>query len=220
MNSMGAFFSSTDNSDDKHQITMSGVLGKLNTKTPESVWRLNLQGEEMRLKIEDIFSMEPEAVKVPEEWLKQVSRNASQYTGTHYNGTYSGSATTPGSGSGNYGGYSGNRSVYGTSEKDFDKILSKALDVVYRPIPGVMPKEEAPVSPKTIAVGTNPSLNSTATNSGSQSAAAAGNQVVTLNEIETANEARDLALECCAMVHEGIELASMADPDIVKIMKG
>jgi hypothetical protein len=65
-----AFFSHTDNNDDKNNISFSGVFGKLNELTPQTVWRFNYQDRKFEATIADIFELE--AVEVPDEWIEQV----------------------------------------------------------------------------------------------------------------------------------------------------
>lgn len=69
-NNMNAFFSGTDNADDRANISFSGVVGKLNETTPQTVWRFNYQDRKFEAKFEDIFDVEP--AQVPDEWLQKV----------------------------------------------------------------------------------------------------------------------------------------------------
>ena len=73
-NDMGAFFSGTDDSDDRGNCYVSGVIGKLST-TCDKVFRFNLPGN-MKinpLPMEHIFEAS-EAPEVPPEWLAQVKK--------------------------------------------------------------------------------------------------------------------------------------------------
>lgn len=86
---MSAFFSGTDDSDDRGNCYISGVVGKLTT-TCEMVFRFNLPGN-MKINplgMEFIFADEI-AEDVPPEWLAQVKRQV--YTpparGIGYQGT-------------------------------------------------------------------------------------------------------------------------------------
>lgn len=73
-NSMGAFFSGTDNRDDKDRICISGVMGRLNTRETEYVFRFNYENHNVALKMEDIFDVVKEEVEVPAEWLSKVTK--------------------------------------------------------------------------------------------------------------------------------------------------
>lgn len=70
---MSAFYSGTDNNDDKAGIRFSGVFGNLDRATPSTVWRFNYMDKKFDAKIEDIFAAPPkEDVEVPKEWLSRV----------------------------------------------------------------------------------------------------------------------------------------------------
>lgn len=72
-NTMGAFYSSTDNNNDKSGIYYSGVIGKITDKDFEYVIRFNLYEDKMECKLEDIFEMPEEKVaKVPQEWMDKI----------------------------------------------------------------------------------------------------------------------------------------------------
>ncbi|HET8686721.1 MAG TPA: Mov34/MPN/PAD-1 family protein [Methanosarcina sp.] len=73
-NTMGAFFSGTDNNDDSSSIRISGVFGNLQNSTPSTVWRFNYLNQKFDLKLEDIFE-EPkkEELELPKEWLSRVA---------------------------------------------------------------------------------------------------------------------------------------------------
>ncbi len=78
-----AFFSGTDNNDDRGNCYISGVVGKLTT-TKEMVFRFNLPGN-MKIDPLDMNSIfEGEASpEVPAEWLAQVKRQV--YTPPAFN---------------------------------------------------------------------------------------------------------------------------------------
>lgn len=194
-----AFFSGTDNGDDKNQITVSGVFGKLD-KVPETVWRLNMQGQEIKLKLEDIFSTEDSPVEVPEDWLKKVSRNASLY-GRDYGHLSGGSGHSGYSGSSHAGSGSGSSGWAGG--KDYDRILVTALDKAYRPIP-----DEKIFSPKEHAVGSQ-SPNSTAVE--------LSNLVGANREVE--ESAEEAVIEACILIHEAVGLLRDADMDLLEILQ-
>lgn len=79
-NDMGAFFSGTDDGDDRGNCYVSGVIGKLSS-TCDKVFRFNLPGN-MKinpLPMEHIFEA-AEVQEVPAEWLAQVKKQ--QYVAT------------------------------------------------------------------------------------------------------------------------------------------
>ena len=102
---MNAFFSGTDNNNDKDLIQYSGVLGKFNVanlaaSNVESVWRFNYYSAKKEVKLQDLFEAPqvPE-VEVPEEWIEQVAQPTPvhHYPGAYnggYNGTFHGGANT------------------------------------------------------------------------------------------------------------------------------
>lgn len=77
MNTMNAFFSGTDNGDDRNSISFSGVVGKMNQATPETVWRFNYQDRKFEAKFEDMFDVQADVV--PEEWLNKVETQTFGY---------------------------------------------------------------------------------------------------------------------------------------------
>lgn len=89
-NSMGAFFSGTDDRDDNGNCTISGVIGEMNKASPAMVFRFNLLGNMKvnNLKVEDIFVQEGQDFEVPAEWLGQVKKET--YTTTYGGGLYGG----------------------------------------------------------------------------------------------------------------------------------
>jgi len=90
-NTMNAFFSGTDNNDDRNNITYSGVVGHINNATPATCWRFNYRDKKIDVKLEDIFEA-PEVVAdpIPSDWLGKVKTTsyANNYTG--YQGKYAG----------------------------------------------------------------------------------------------------------------------------------
>lgn len=96
---MGAFFSGTDDNDDRGNCYVSGVIGKLST-TCEMVFRFNLPGN-MKinpLPMDMIFEYEQEP-QVPAEWLAQVKKQV--YVAPVTRGY---TVNTGGAAGGNYGG--------------------------------------------------------------------------------------------------------------------
>lgn len=78
-----AFFSGTDDNDDRASCAISGVVGKLSTN-PELVFRFNLPGgggkeSKIEMKMGDIFVEETQPVEVPKEWLGQVQKDIPVY---------------------------------------------------------------------------------------------------------------------------------------------
>lgn len=71
-NTMGAFFSGTDDRDDKKNPWVSGVFGKLNAVF-EHKFRFNDGcGRHLAMKAEDVFDFEDARFQTPAEWLAQV----------------------------------------------------------------------------------------------------------------------------------------------------
>lgn len=83
-NSMGAFFSGTDDRDDNGNCTISGVIGEMHKQKPAMVFRFNLPGNVKinNLTVDDIFCQEGQDFEVPPEWLAQVKREV--YTPPSY----------------------------------------------------------------------------------------------------------------------------------------
>jgi PRTRC genetic system protein A len=75
-NTMGAFFSGTDDANDKMSICYSGVIGKLTPADYEYVFRFNLYDTKRKADLEDVFEfpLRPE-IEVPESWLDQIQVN-------------------------------------------------------------------------------------------------------------------------------------------------
>lgn len=75
-NTMGAFFSGTDNNDDKSGFYLSGVAGQLNLEKPAFVWRFNNGAEKIEVTMDEIFGQPVrENFVVPQEWLSKVTVN-------------------------------------------------------------------------------------------------------------------------------------------------
>lgn len=72
-NTMGAFFSGTDENDDKTYVGISGVAGELNKAEPKLIWRFNAYKTKVSLTLEDIFAV-PEKQVSPEvnDWMGNV----------------------------------------------------------------------------------------------------------------------------------------------------
>lgn len=72
-NTMGAFFSGTDERDDATYVGISGVAGELNKVEPKLIWRFNAYKSKVAMKMEDIFAV-PEKQVSPEvnEWMGNV----------------------------------------------------------------------------------------------------------------------------------------------------
>lgn len=76
-NTMGAFYSGTDNNNDKNGVYYSGVVGKLDQATPQIVFRFNMHEVKVECKIADIFETPPKKViSIPSEWMDQVEVRA------------------------------------------------------------------------------------------------------------------------------------------------
>lgn len=70
-NTMGAFFSGTDNNDDKNGVYFSAVAGKLNNAIPDLVWRFNIGADKRKASMEDVFET-PSLGKADPAWLSKV----------------------------------------------------------------------------------------------------------------------------------------------------
>lgn len=72
---MSAFYSGTDDNDDRGSCAISGVVGKLSTN-PELIFRFNLPNSKVKVdvKLNEIFEEEAQPVEVPAAWLGQVKR--------------------------------------------------------------------------------------------------------------------------------------------------
>lgn len=79
-NTMAAFYSSTDNSDDQHGIRFSGVFGHLDKPEPMTIWRFNYRDKKYEAKLDDIFEM-PHArtIEIPDEWIDNVKTTTYGY---------------------------------------------------------------------------------------------------------------------------------------------
>lgn len=68
-----AFYSGTDEMNDKSGIYYSGVIGKITPESYEYVFRFNLYEAKKPTKLDEVFAMpEKPEVKVPTEWLDNV----------------------------------------------------------------------------------------------------------------------------------------------------
>lgn len=72
-NSFGAFYSGTDDNDDKKGIRISGVLGHLNKKQPQYVLRFNYYDKKIDLQFEDVFDEDLRTIDYPKTWLAKVN---------------------------------------------------------------------------------------------------------------------------------------------------
>jgi PRTRC genetic system protein A len=73
-NTMGAFFSGTDNRDDQNNIGFSGVVGHLKSTNPQTVWRFNYRDKKIECELDDVFELpaRPEAA-VPADWVAKIN---------------------------------------------------------------------------------------------------------------------------------------------------
>ena len=72
-NTMGSFFSGTDNNNDKNCIYYSGVIGNLD-KTPTMVFRFNFREINYAVEMSEIFEMPTaETVEIDSAWLDQIT---------------------------------------------------------------------------------------------------------------------------------------------------
>ena len=91
-NTMGAFYSGTDDNNDKSGIYYSAVIGKLTDTTFEYVIRFNLYEQKKKCDLGDVFDIQQKKVDVPENWLDQVDDRSTvvRYpAGPHTGGNFS-----------------------------------------------------------------------------------------------------------------------------------
>lgn len=82
-NSMGAFFSGTDNGDDVSKLQFSGVIGQLDKPTYATKWRFNdTKSKYEDIPLTEIFEAEP--FEVPKAWMDRVSIRSYQQHGNVY----------------------------------------------------------------------------------------------------------------------------------------
>jgi len=82
-NTMGAFFSGTDNRDEQ-EARVYGVIGKLNQEWPEMKFRAgNGNGGWIELSAYDVFETPDVAVEFPNEWMEKVHKPGSGVFGEH-----------------------------------------------------------------------------------------------------------------------------------------
>lgn len=117
-NTMGAFFSGTDNTDDRKFIGYSGVAGNLDKRDPALIWRFNLNELKRDCKIDEIFNVERNDIVVPKEWLEKVKTQSYGVT------TYGGQGK-PYQGYGAPGYYGGQTHVKSKRERKEEKRLGK-----------------------------------------------------------------------------------------------
>ena len=79
---MNAFYSSTDNNNDKSGIYYSGVIGKLTDTSFEHVIRFNLYENKRVCTLGDVFDLNVDQVVINPAWLTQVEeKKPTAYTG-------------------------------------------------------------------------------------------------------------------------------------------
>lgn len=71
-NTMGAFFSGTDNNDDKTKFCYSAVVGELNKPNYATVWRFNANEYKRTTTIDEIFEIPHKEISVNQEWLDKI----------------------------------------------------------------------------------------------------------------------------------------------------
>lgn len=84
-NSMGAFFSGTDNRDEK-EARVYGVMGKFQNQWPEMKFRAGTgNGDWLELSPFDVFETpDVGVVEVPDEWMKKVNTHSAYAKRSHY----------------------------------------------------------------------------------------------------------------------------------------
>lgn len=79
-NTMSAFYSGTDNNNDRMSINYSMVIGNLTSKTYSYVIRFNLYEQKIACTLQDVFDFDTPSMGnfvVPKEWLNQIKKPAS-----------------------------------------------------------------------------------------------------------------------------------------------
>lgn len=76
-NTMGAFYSGTDDNNDKNSIYYSGVIGKISDKNYEYVMRFNLHDIKKTVDLDDVFDL-TQSVEVPTDWMNQIQIQTAQ----------------------------------------------------------------------------------------------------------------------------------------------
>lgn len=82
-NTMGAFYSGTDNNDDKTKIFYTGVVGKITDNDYEWVMRFNMHDIKKTVDLSEIFELQ-EVVDIPADWLDQVEVQTHTGRGKHW----------------------------------------------------------------------------------------------------------------------------------------
>lgn len=87
-NTMGAFWSGTDNADDAKNTWVSGVFGTLNKKTTFKFRFNDGMGNHYDLELEDVFEVEgAPQYSSPKEWLDKVQATSSVYGKRQFSGS-------------------------------------------------------------------------------------------------------------------------------------
>ena len=124
--SMGAFFSGTDDADDKQvRFKISIVIGKNNTANPEIKARLTINGNFVNVNVDSLFSRSNNNITL---LLKNITKEQHIYMPNQYGGTYNGQ----------YGGQYGtnitnpkNSSKHIQQEMHHDEYDNDLLDLIY-----------------------------------------------------------------------------------------
>ena len=124
---MGAFFSGTDDNDEKED-RFYGVIGKITQTFPEMKFRLMSGETEYELDVSDIFDMGESEEDYPDEWINRIKK--SKPTGRKgYGKGYGGYGKHSG-----YGGYGKQQSLFGGNYEgpfgrdDYPKDLEEAYE--------------------------------------------------------------------------------------------
>lgn len=98
----GAFFSGTDDNDDKDRVGFSGVIGHNNTDSRSYAWRFNNGKDKLQATVQDLFSIPPKLqVSIPDDWVEKVADPvvarppAMYHHGGHYIPQYTGGGSYP-----------------------------------------------------------------------------------------------------------------------------
>ncbi len=82
---MNAFFSGTDDNNDKDLIQFSGVFGQFQNAIPQTTWRFNYYTTKFKAEVSDMFEVpgQPQ-VEIPADWISKVEQRT--YTTSLYKG--------------------------------------------------------------------------------------------------------------------------------------
>lgn len=99
-----AFFSGTDDGDDRNRVGISGVIGHNDKEKRSYAWRFNNTASKIPLTMEDIFDQPRAVTQVPNEWIEKVGTYSPPAVQRYQGGGYA-------MGQGGYTGFTGHSGV-------------------------------------------------------------------------------------------------------------